>query len=132
MRKNPGQRDRMFEVSIKRAFSAAHHLKGYDGDCSRLHGHNWVVKVLVHTERLDNIGISVDFRRLKTELDKVLDELDHCNLNELKIFEGSNPTSEEISRFIYRKLSSNINTAGAKVAKVTIFESESTSASFFE
>jgi 6-pyruvoyltetrahydropterin/6-carboxytetrahydropterin synthase len=122
----------MFEVSIERAFSAAHHLRGYVGDCSRLHGHNWVVKVMVQTEQLDKIGISMDFRKLKTELDKVLEELDHCNLNELKIFEGTNPTSEEISRFIYRKLSSKINTDAVKVSRVTIFESETTSASYFE
>ncbi len=122
----------MFEVSIKRAFSAAHHLKGYDGDCSRLHGHNWVVQAMVQTDKLDKIGISVDFRRLKAELDEILEELDHCNLNDIKIFEGSNPTSEEISRFIYKKLSARINTDCVKVAKITIFESETTSASYFE
>ena len=35
----------MFEIEIRRTFAAAHQLKGYDGDCRNLHGHNYSVVV---------------------------------------------------------------------------------------
>lgn len=31
----------VFEVYVKTYFSAAHSLKGYQGDCARIHWHNW-------------------------------------------------------------------------------------------
>src|SRR5512141_1368611 len=37
----------IFEVSVETNFSAAHALRGYQGDCARLHGHNWTVRVSV-------------------------------------------------------------------------------------
>jgi 6-pyruvoyltetrahydropterin/6-carboxytetrahydropterin synthase len=29
---------------VKDHFAAAHALKGYDGNCSNLHGHNWIIE----------------------------------------------------------------------------------------
>ena len=46
----------MFDVEIRRTFSAAHQLKGYDGDCRNLHGHNYSVVVNVAAEKLNEIG----------------------------------------------------------------------------
>ena len=52
----------MFELDIRREFSAAHQLKGYNGDCSNLHGHNWTVEVFIRSEHLDEVGIALDFK----------------------------------------------------------------------
>ena len=73
----------MYEIDIERDFSAAHYLRGYNGDCSCLHGHNWVIQVVAKAEKLDEIGIAIDFKRLKSELEVLLDGLDHKNLNDL-------------------------------------------------
>lgn len=122
----------MYEIYIKRNFSAAHRLAGYKGNCSKLHGHNWKVTVEVQTDKVDKIGISVDFRKLGKNLDIILDELDHSDLNNLKIFSGKNPTSEHIAELIYHKLSEKINGKKVKVSKVIISESENSSAAYFE
>ncbi len=122
----------MFEVDIRRDFSAAHRLKGYKGNCASLHGHNWTVTVTVQSERLDKIGIAVDFRKLKTELDAVLAKLDHSNLNDLDIICSPNPTSECLAKFIYDRLSAKINDKRVKVAKVRISESKDTGATYYE
>ena len=45
----------MFDVEIRRTFSAAHQLRGYDGDCRNLHGHNYSVVVNVRAEKLNSI-----------------------------------------------------------------------------
>ena len=72
----------MYELEVFRSFSAAHQLKGYNGDCAKLHGHNWQVAIVMQVKELDNVGIGVDFKVLKRELDRILDEFDHSNLRE--------------------------------------------------
>jgi 6-pyruvoyltetrahydropterin/6-carboxytetrahydropterin synthase len=122
----------MFEVEIIRNFSAAHQLNDYNGDCSRLHGHNWIVKVFARTEKLDDIGISVDFRRLKQELDAILAPMDHNNLNEITSFNKKNPSSENIAKHIYTEMSKAINTNSLTISKVSVSESQDSIASYFE
>lgn len=115
----------MYEVSVRDEFSAAHLLRDYQGGCEQLHGHNWKVSVTVRTKELNNIGMAVDFRRLKEQLSKVLQDLDHKYLNELPYFRELNPTSENIARYIYERL------PGAKL-RVTVWESGSSWASYSE
>ena len=110
----------MFELDIRREFSAAHQLKGYNGDCSNLHGHNWTVEVFM------------DFKVLKKELDVILAGLDHKFLNEHEEFRTKNPTSENIAMYIYKTLAAKINTETVKVSKVRVCESASSGATYFE
>ena len=55
----------MFEVSVSMNFSAAHNLRGYQGKCEALHGHNWKVEVVLRAARLDKIGMVEDFTFIK-------------------------------------------------------------------
>ena len=122
----------MFELDIQKEFSAAHFLKDYNGDCAKLHGHNYLVQVFVQSEELDEIGIALDFKVLKKELDAILTELDHKYLNELPEFADKNPTSENLAKYIYKRLSSKVNDGKARVSKVRVCESLSSGASYFE
>lgn len=122
----------MFELDITREFSGAHALRGYNGDCQCLHGHNWIIQVFVQSTELDQIGIAVDFKVLKKELDAILTELDHKYLNELPEFADKNPTSENLAKYIYKRLSSKVNDGKARVSKVRVCESLSSGASYFE
>lgn len=122
----------MFELDIRREFSAAHSLRGYQGDCANLHGHNWTVEVFIRSEKLDSVGIAMDFKVLKKELDAVLGELDHKNLNEHPHFRDTNATSENLAMYIYRRLAPAVSQAGVKLARVRVCESASSGASYFE
>ena len=124
----------MFELDICKEFSAAHSLKGYPGNCSSLHGHNWKVQVFVRSGALDGIGIALDFKTLKKELDAILAELDHRYLNDLDLFARCNPTSENLAKYIYQRLSGAVNDAekGIRVSKVRVCESEHSGAAYFE
>ncbi|MDX9745728.1 MAG: 6-carboxytetrahydropterin synthase QueD [Syntrophales bacterium] len=114
----------MYEVTIKRAFSAAHSLKEIGGKCEKLHGHNFTVEVSVATDQLNREGLVVDFRVIKTWTDETLRELDHKYLNEISIFRGANPSSENIARHIYDQIARRITTPGLRVSRVIVWESE--------
>lgn len=122
----------MFELDIRREFSAAHSLRGYQGNCSCLHGHNWGVQIFIRSDRLDEVGIAMDFKILKRELDVILEGLDHKNLNEHPAFREKNPTSEHLAMYIYKELASKIDTENIRVSKVRVCESSSSGASYFE
>lgn len=129
---NGGLMAGIFEVYVKSHFSAAHRLVGYPGDCARVHGHNWIIEVFVKCTELDNIGIGVDFRDIKAALKTVLSDLDHSDLNELAEFRDMNPTSENIARFLYRKLSQKLNAPQIKVSKVKVSETPGAGAFYWE
>lgn len=122
----------MFDVEIRRTFSAAHQLKGYDGDCRNLHGHNYSVVVHVAAEKLNEIGIALDFKSLKAALDEVISGYDHHNLSELPEFQAINPTSEVLAKTIYDRMSKKLNGDGIRVTKVRIGESENSALTYSE
>lgn len=112
----------MYEISIKTHFSAAHHLRGYKGACADTHGHNWETIVYIRGRDLDRIGILVDFREVKNCVKKTMDELDHADLNTLPAFSRKNPTSENIARHLFDKISGKLNNRRYAVARVTVAE----------
>ncbi len=133
----------MYNIKIESNFSSAHNLRGYKGKCEDLHGHNWIVEIVIKFARLDNIGMVLDFKYLKKELNVILEQMDHQYLNNLVYFKkvspvrsgalrrgasnGVNPTSENIAKYIYKKLKSRI----ALLNSVTVWEN-STSAAVYE
>jgi len=122
----------MFELMIETFFSAAHQIRGYSGECEKLHGHNWKVQVHVMSERLNDIDLVIDFHELKRLADEVIAPLDHCFLNDIFPFTEKNPSSENISKWIYDSLEKKINNDNIHLSAVTVWESETSSATYFE
>ena len=121
----------MFEVAVVMDFSAAHNLRGYKGKCETLHGHNWKVEVTLQARRTDKIGMAEDFGAIKAVLGEVLEGLDHRYLNELAPFKKTNPTSENIAQWVFQQMSRR-GRRGLKVARVKVWETERSSATYFE
>jgi 6-pyruvoyltetrahydropterin/6-carboxytetrahydropterin synthase len=118
----------MYSIKVEANFSAAHNLRGYKGKCEELHGHNWKIEVVAEKNKLDKIGMVLDFKYLKNELNKVLEELDHDYLNKHPYFKKVNPTSENIAKYIYDSLKSKVKS----LKSVVVWESENSSATFYE
>lgn len=55
----------------------------------------------VRVDELNSLGMGIDFYELKSVLKKITDSLDHTCLNELPFFSETNPTAENIARFIF-------------------------------
>jgi 6-pyruvoyltetrahydropterin/6-carboxytetrahydropterin synthase len=113
----------MFKAKVIDTFSAAHRLYEYQGDCERLHGHNYRVEAVVQSETLDSIGIVMDFRELKQLLKGVLAELDHQYLNDLAPFRKENPSAENIARYIFTRLSPLIKEP-VKLSEIIVWEND--------
>jgi len=120
----------MYELKVITDFAAAHQLRNFRGECEKLHGHNWRIEVVLSGDRLNEAGLLVDFKDVKTAANKILEDLDHAYLNELPQFKDENPSSENIAAYLFQQLSSELNGSHLKVTKVTAWESDSACASY--
>ena len=120
----------MYEVTIIKSFSAAHLLAEIGGKCEELHGHNFKVEITVAARELDSNGLLIDFRFLKKHLNGILEEMDHKHLNELNFFAGLNPSAENIARHICDKMEAKVKTAGVRMVRVKIWESENAAVTY--
>lgn len=117
----------MYKLNVISSFSSAHKLIGYRGLCKNLHGHNWKVRLCVNCELLDNIGMAMDFGILKKHLMELLEELDHQFLNDLPAFINMNPTSENIARYLFERISINLKDYPCRVYEIEVWESDKAS-----
>ncbi|MDH5710632.1 MAG: 6-carboxytetrahydropterin synthase QueD [Gammaproteobacteria bacterium] len=113
-----------YQLKVITEFASAHTLRDYPGACSRMHGHNWKVELEAIATKLDEVGMGVDFKKMKMVAREVGDRLDHRYLNELEPFTKINPTAENIAAYLYREISAKLNTDTIKVSAVTLWETE--------
>lgn len=93
----------MLTISKEFTFSASHLLERLPADhqCSRLHGHNYVVcmELSAAPEDLTEAGFVRDYRELD-DVKKWLDaELDHRHLND--VVPDRNPSAENLAVWMY-------------------------------
>lgn len=119
----------MYKVKIIKSFSSAHYLAQYKGSCESLHGHNWKVEVVVLSEKLDNLGMVIDFRKLKKITNLAIKRLDHKCLNDLEYFKANTPSSENIARYIYNEVSKKMP-ENCQLDKVRVWETDNSCASY--
>jgi 6-pyruvoyltetrahydropterin/6-carboxytetrahydropterin synthase len=110
---------------VETTFDAAHQLVGYEGPCEKLHGHTWKVQVFIKGNKLNKLGMMMDFKEVKLMVQFAVAKLDHTNLNMIPYFRKVNPTSENVAKYIFDQVSKK-----ADVVKVTVFESPVTSATY--
>jgi len=121
----------MYEITVLSHFSGAHRLRYLHGRCEELHGHNWKIEVSVGSSRLGKEGVVIDFKILKEKVEKILRSLDHTYLNDLPYFSGSEPSSENIAKYIFDRLKGELKGHPPTLKKVTAWESETSCATYF-
>ena len=65
----------MFTISVETHFWASHQLTSPDGSKEPVHRHNWLVAADVSSDKLNNMGIVMNFQSLSAILNKTIAEL---------------------------------------------------------
>ncbi len=131
----------MYSVTREITFCYGHRLLHYDGKCRHLHGHNGKAVITLAGENLDQLGMVLDFTRLKRVVGGWIDaELDHKMLlhkddpalaylreqGEPVYVLDVNPTAENIARLIFDYATQQ----GFPVVEVRLWETDSCYASY--
>jgi 6-pyruvoyltetrahydropterin/6-carboxytetrahydropterin synthase len=107
-------------VSRRESFNAAHQLRDPDlsdaenrrlfGKCANLHGHNYVLEVVVAGEIHDATGYVFDLKALSEVIDRrILQDVDHRNLNtDVPWLQGCIPTAENLAVAFWERLRSEL------------------------
>jgi 6-pyruvoyltetrahydropterin/6-carboxytetrahydropterin synthase len=125
----------MFEVTVEAGFSSGHYLRNYKGKCENPHGHNYRVLVTLAGAELDEAGLLLDFKVLKTLLRPVVEYLDHQMINDLPPFTDVNPSAENLARYFYDETARELHqiTGGrVRIKDCTIFETDTSFARYYE
>jgi 6-pyruvoyltetrahydropterin/6-carboxytetrahydropterin synthase len=97
-----------FELARSFRFEAAHQLphvpEGHP--CRRLHGHSYEVEVHIIGELDGPAGWVIDFAAIDEAFAPLRGQLDHRLLNDVEGLE--NPTSEVLSRWLWRRLAGHL------------------------
>jgi 6-pyruvoyltetrahydropterin/6-carboxytetrahydropterin synthase len=97
---------------------AAHYLPNVpEGHkCARMHGHSFRIEIHITGTPGETSGWVMDFADLRAAFQPFYDQLDHHCLNEIEGLE--NPTSENLARWIWRRLKPGL----AELTKVAVQE----------
>lgn len=121
-----------WRLAVRSDFSAAHALRHYKGKCENPHGHNFSVEAVVQGDRLTgDTELLVDFSDIRRDLKQVLDTIDHKDLNATPPFDTINPSSENLSRYIFQNLAPLAAKHGVRLYSVTVGEKAAQSATYF-
>jgi 6-pyruvoyltetrahydropterin/6-carboxytetrahydropterin synthase len=108
-------------MEIYKSFTieAAHRLPNLPDNhkCSRLHGHSFTIEVHVSGDVDETAGWVMDFADISGAIKPVFECLDHRYLNEIEGLE--NPTSENLAKWVWHKLKSQLPLLSAIVVKET-------------
>jgi len=130
-----------YQVTKTMEFSYGHRLLNHDGKCRYLHGHNGIVELDVDAERLDSMGMVIDFTRINEIVKTWVDEnLDHRMLlskedpmlkpmqdaGEPVYVMDKNPTAENIAALIWDAA----HRAGLDVSEVRVWETSTSRAAY--
>jgi 6-pyruvoyltetrahydropterin/6-carboxytetrahydropterin synthase len=123
----------LWRLTVRSEFSAGHALRRCGGKCETLHGHNFSVEMVVEGSSLqEDTELLVDFKVLKTRLNRALEDLDHSVLNECAPFDVINPSSENLARHLWRMLAQATAEPGVRLHSLTVGEKAGQSATYME
>jgi 6-pyruvoyltetrahydropterin/6-carboxytetrahydropterin synthase len=121
----------MFTISVERHFRASHQLTLPDGSKEAVHSHDWVVTASLSSEKLNNMGIVMDFHTLQAMIDKTVAGFDNTALESISYFQQNNPSAENVAKYIYDKLRTELP-EGVKLRNIRVVEEPGCSAKYRE
>jgi 6-pyruvoyltetrahydropterin/6-carboxytetrahydropterin synthase len=120
-----------YTISKDFHFSSSHQLHGLrDGHpCGRVHGHNYVVRVTLQGEELNEHGFLVDYNDLKPFGQWLDDTLDHRHLNDVTT---GQPSAENLARVLAQQVQGVLALPAGVRVSVAVSETPKTWAEWSE
>ena len=118
-----------YRVTVEAVFSASHQLRTYEGKLEPMHGHCWRVQARFAGDRLDQIGVLIDFVEVEKRLNEVLADFRDRHLNDLARFDQINPSAENVARAIFELLRDGLDSP-ALLEGVTVWEAPNCAGSY--
>ncbi|ORU90407.1 MAG: 6-pyruvoyl tetrahydrobiopterin synthase [Cycloclasticus sp. symbiont of Poecilosclerida sp. M] len=133
----------MYSITKDLNFCYGHRLMNHAGKCRHLHGHSARVSITLCTEKLNYNGMVCDFADLKAYAEKWIDDtLDHNFLmhkddpllpilqqqKERVMVVDEHPTAEFLAKLIFE----HVKQGDFPVKEVTVWETDSSQASYLE
>lgn len=139
----------MYKLKTESHFDSAHFLSGYNGKCSNIHGHRWVIEAVLKSPELikdgEKKGILIDFSDFKHTLKEFADKFDHSliyedgtlkeNLKNALLEENFHiiavpfrPTAENFAKYFFDEFKSK----NFSIESVTVYETPENCAIYTE
>jgi len=84
---------------------------------------------------LDKAGLLLDFKDLREVMRHVTDRLDHQMINDLEPFKVTNPSAENLAKYFFDESNTRlqaVTNGRVHIRSVTVYETDSTTATYFE
>jgi 6-pyruvoyltetrahydropterin/6-carboxytetrahydropterin synthase len=117
-------------VSRRESFNAAHVLRNPElsdaenqrlyGKCANLHGHNYLLEVVVAGEIDPTTGYVLDLKRLSDVMsERIIVDVDHRNLNtDVSWLEGLIPTAENLAVAFWERIRPELPDGSLRTVRV--------------
>jgi 6-pyruvoyltetrahydropterin/6-carboxytetrahydropterin synthase len=128
----------MLYITRKEHFSSSHILRNLSisdtenenlfGKCNNFHGHNYYLEVTIKGTPDEKSGYVMDLKIMnQIIMEEVINIVDHKFLNELPIFKGMIPTTENIAIVFWNILKHKLKGDNYSLHSIKVFETEKNS-----
>ncbi len=125
----------MLYITRREHFSASHTLENKNlskdenellfGKCNSFHGHNYYMEVTLKGTINQDSGYVMDLKKLnEILLDKVINKVDHKFLNDVGMFKGIIPTTENMAVVFWNVLKDVLKSDNYRLYSIKIYETE--------
>ncbi|EIW15116.1 MULTISPECIES: 6-carboxytetrahydropterin synthase [Lactiplantibacillus] len=102
---------------IKSYVNASHAIRWATGS-GKKHTHTWEIVCELHT-----VDAMVAFYDIEKNLHQALDELSGKFLNDLPEFKTVNPTVENVTEYLFKKIDNTLRENGAQLMRIEVSDS---------
>ena len=125
----------MLYITRKEHFSSSHRLENPGlskkknesifGKCNNLHGHNYYLEVTLAGTPDNESNYVMDLKLLKVIIhEEILDKVDHKFLNEIDMFNGVIPTTENMVLKFWEALEPKVKRENVRLYSIKLYETE--------
>jgi 6-pyruvoyltetrahydropterin/6-carboxytetrahydropterin synthase len=122
----------VFEVAYQTTFCSMHQLREDGRPIEPPHGHDWRVEAVASGDRLDGLGVVIDFERLKHAVGEVAARFHYKDMNADPAFQGQSPSAEVVARFFFHEVRRGLGEEGRLLRRVQVWEAPGCSATYLE